>query len=573
MVLVVNSQSGYALSPREYIKTIYRTGQVPSDDQRPQFDDESINGIVRSLEKAARSDNHHRVQTLFKTYQENVPVFATIVSDPQPAPAPTILHDNAPVAPPLEWGLLPQELGQGVSRWFDEYVAFSKKWSPRACDIQHKGAALWILSTIAARRIAASYGGLQFTPLYIALVAPSTVFAKTTTAKIATDLLAKAGLDWLLGSNSTSPEKLLSNMAGKFVPKDWEHLTAEERACETKRLAHSGQISWYYSEFGNLLKEMANDKGRNSAFKAILQRMDDGEMSYEYDTHSRGKERIENPYLALLGTMTPDCMKLYSTSDSSSWGDGFYARFAFCCPPASVKKTRATLKAERFPKNEEKAFPPGLIKPLRAWHKRLGERFCAVIPEQRGKGDVSYVIERGASPLTTYKMAPGVEAALGDYGDALAFLAQEPYMKQFQSCYGRLVDKTLRIATLIASLENSQMIELSHLAFAQHFTEELRMSLHQLDIFLKQNNIASERARLEDEIIQYVAEADTYLTSRLMRRRKFKNQDAAAFDSILDSLEKSGELVRMMGRRGKFYTVPGKEKRPLPQIHASGGAE
>jgi hypothetical protein len=550
------------LSQRAYIEALI-AGQVPDTAQRPQFEPE-IDGLV---EKGIDLINKGRTSAARRHFDQckNIPAFAAIFNEPQQNTAPIIedIHDNATIVPPLTWGLLPKELGQGVSPWFDDYVAFSKKWSGRACDIQHKGAALWLLSTIAARRIAASYGGLQFTPLYIALVAPSTVYAKTTTAKIATDVLSRTGLHWLLGSNSPTPEKLLSNMAGKFIPSNWDSLTPEQQEFEEKRLAYSGQLGWYYSEFGNLIKEMSNDKGRNTAFKAILQRMDDGEEYFETDTVKRGKERIERPYLALLGTMTPDCMKPYSGSDASSWGDGTYARFAFCCPPADKKKTREMLRAERFP-DEEKIYPSSLITPLRNWHNRLGEHICKVIPSDQGK-EISYAIQHSETyPLTVYRLGTGVKNALDDYGDALDILAQETHLKQFRSNYGRLRDKTLRIATLMASLENSNTIELRHLAFAQSFSEELRESLHHLDMFLHENNFASERNRMEDEIIQYVAKADTHLTSRIMRKNKFKNQAAETFDPLLDSLEKSGDLVSKRVGRTKFYTVPGKEDRPMP---------
>lgn len=562
------------LTPLGWIQAIYNTGQTPSGDQRPIFND-GIDDLVRDVERIARSGNHRSVQATINLYKDSVPAFAALFENTSEKTKSKNedTQENDPIMPPLEWGLLPEEMGQGISVWFDEYVAFSKKWSPRTTDIQHKGNALFILSAIARRRIAASYGGLQFTPLNIIQVAPSTVWGKTTGAKIAIETLTHAGLDYILGSNSTSPEKLLSNMSGKFVPKNWEQLTSDEQEFERKRIAHSGQLGWYYSEFGNLLKEMANDKGRNAAFKAILQRLDDGETYYENDTHTRGKERIESPYLALLGTMTPDCMKPYSGSDASSWGDGFYARFAFCCPPANVKKTRATLRSERFP-SEDKIIPASLFKPLREWNDRLKERVCNVVPEQGEKGDVSFSIVRGDHPLTIYRLGAGVKDALDDYGEALDFIGQDPKWKQFQACYGRLRDKTLRIATLIASLVNSQMVELPHLAFAQHITEELRLSLHNLDMFLKQNNFASERHRHEDEIIQYLTTAKTYLTSRTMRKNKFKDETAETFDPILDSLEKSGDILSKRKGRTKFYTVPGEETRsPFDDVHARGEEE
>jgi hypothetical protein len=340
----------------------------------------------------------------------------------------------------------------------------------------------------------------------------------------------------------------------------WEALSENEKEFERKRLAHSGQVGWYYSEFGNLLKEMANDKGRNAAFKAILQRMDDGEPYYDGDTLKCGRERIEMPYLSLLGTMTPDCMKPYSTSDASSWGDGTYARIAFCCPPSDKKKTREMLRAERFPAGE-RHISGSLLTPLVNWHNRLRERRCNIIEEVNSKGEKQYSIERDPEyPVTIYNLGPGVKDALDDYGDALDFLAQEPELQQFQSSYARLRDKTLRIAALIASLENSIFIELPHVAFAQQIAEELRASLHHLDMFLRHNNLTGERTKIEDGIIAYLASCNEPKKAGDIRlsKRSWREIEPDKFKHIVTSLVKEGQIQlakRQPGERTDKYEV------------------
>src|SRR5207248_11561637 len=58
----------------------------------------------------------------------------------------------------------------------------SSKWSPRAYDGFHEAVGLWILSTIAARRVALAHGGRRYTPLFIALTARTSLYSKSTTA-------------------------------------------------------------------------------------------------------------------------------------------------------------------------------------------------------------------------------------------------------------------------------------------------------------------------------------------------------------------------------------------------------
>ena len=53
---------------------------------------------------------------------------------------------------------LPEELGADAALWLDLYIQFSKKWSPRSFDGYHEACGLFILATIAARRVAYNLG-------------------------------------------------------------------------------------------------------------------------------------------------------------------------------------------------------------------------------------------------------------------------------------------------------------------------------------------------------------------------------------------------------------------------------
>jgi hypothetical protein len=424
----------------------------------------------------------------------------------------------------------------------DYYIPFSRKWSPRAPEIHHIGCGLWVISTIALRRVAVREGRtLQHTPLYVMLVAPTSVWGKTTTARIAVDLIKTLGLRWVLSPDNTTPEKFLVNLAGKEVPENYNKLSYEQQEIARLQLAHSGQRGWYYSEFGQLLREMSDARGRNAAFKPILLRMDDCEETYQYDTTSRGITEIEYPYLPLLGTMTPECMKPYSGSEASSWGDGFYARFAFCCVPLDKKKTREQLEHEQLPDGNG-SFSNDILQPLLALHQRLGLRPCEIQATLREKDRISYLVKRGGYPLNILELTQEAREALNNYGNALALRAQDDELTQFRGYYSRLRDKTLRIATLFAALQACPYIEIRHIARAQQIAEQFRLSIHQLGLHLAISSVGS--VSFSDKIINLLTWKDRPLTSKEIQQG-IRGLNAEVTKECLASLLSSGKIEQI----------------------------
>jgi Protein of unknown function (DUF3987) len=478
-----------------------------------------------------------------------------------PAEAPELVlevRDDEDTIPPLEYSILDPALARGACPWLDdEYVPFSQKWSPRAPEIHHIGCGLWSLSTLAMRRVAAKEGRtIQPTPLYIQLVAPSSVWGKTTTARIAVDLLEKLDLGWTLSPNMITPEKFLKNLAGTSVPENYELLDEGQKETVRLKLAHSGQRGWYYSEFGQLLREMADNRGRNALFKAILLRMDDCELTSRYDTVGRDLEEIQLPYLTLLGTMTPDCMRPYSGSESSSWGDGFYARFAFCCVPLNRKKTQQDLEKEEFP-SDEGSFPAQILQPLRDFHTRLRLNSCEIEPieDEKGKVDTYRIIREPIEqyPITVLSLHPSARKALNDYGNALALRAQDDELAQFRSYYSRLRDKTLRMATLFAALQESSCIEIRHIARAQQIAEQFRQSIHQLAAHLSRQESTQQPRSLDDKIMKVLTDKNVPLTAREVSQC-IRNLDTQEARSRLDALELSGVLKKEeQGRTSRYF--------------------
>jgi len=350
-----------------------------------------------------------------------------------------------------------------------------------------------------------------------------------------------------------TPEKFLKNLAGMYVPENYDALDEGQKEVVRLKLAHCGQRGWYYSEFGQLLREIADGRGRNALFKSILLRMDDCELSSQYDTIGRDLEEIQFPYLTVLGTMTPECMRPYAGSESPLWGDGFYARFAFCCVPLNRRKTQWDLEREQFP-TDEGHFPVEVVQPLRDFHGRLGLRWCEIEMAEHEKGE-RYRVVRGPVeeyPLTVLSLDAGARRALNDYGNALALRAQDDELAQFRSYYSRLRDKTLRMATLFAALQGGGRVEVRHVARAQQVAEQFRRSIHQLGAHLSQGGLSL--GALDDRIVRLLVEKNGPLTAWEVSQYVW-NLDAKRARERLDALAASGVIVKREERHTVRYSV------------------
>src|SRR5919108_3573821 len=111
---------------------------------------------------------------------------------------------EALLAPPIveEPGYLPLPEGAGVddaraaeaSPWLDDYIAWSRRWAPRAFEDFHEACGLFDLATTAARRVRIEFGHGVYPSLYLGLAGRTTMWTKTTAADLAVGLLKQAGL-------------------------------------------------------------------------------------------------------------------------------------------------------------------------------------------------------------------------------------------------------------------------------------------------------------------------------------------------------------------------------------------
>jgi hypothetical protein len=437
--------------------------------------------------------------------------------------------------------MLPESVARGASPWLDAYTAFSRKWSPRAYDGFHEACGLWLLSTVAARRVVLHLGGERFTSLYIALVARTSLWAKSTTAKVAQDTLRVAGLDWLLAGDAT-PQKFIADLTGK-VPSGFDTLPSDLQERIRLRLAFPAQRGWFFDEFGQKLHAMLAPNGFMADFRGILRRLDDCPNEYEYSTVTRGTDLVRRPYLALLANMTPADLRNAARRNDALWGDGFWARFALVTPPPGTNSG-----LERFP-DDVRVIPSNLSTPLREWHDRLGTPDVEIEDilgdNEKPTGQKRVHVHSVGDPKPC-KMGAEVKEAFYSYHDGLSSVAASSETEDLDGNYLRFAEKALRVSMLLASLENDGNVELRHWARGQQIAERWRAGLHSLYEQMNRNE-PSEQASKEEKLVQIVGKLGTPTAAEAARYMWGMSSAEAA--SVLDGLVYAGALKKAEGTR------------------------
>jgi hypothetical protein len=323
----------------------------------------------------------------------------------------------------------------------------------------------------------------------------------------------------------------------------------DQQAWYRQRLAFAGQRGWFYDEFGQLLHSMNRRDGPMAEFRGLIRRFDDCADRYEYGTISRGTEVVERPYLALLANMTPADLTSQARRGSSMWGDGFWARFAFVTPPSSERKRG------RFPQGE-RVIPLEIVDPLRAWHQHLGIPNARVEVLENGSSSTQ-VVNSADSISAPCTLGEGVYDAFYRYQEALLDIVEMHHNHDLDGNYVRFPEKALRVAMLLASLENDGGIELRHWARAQAIAERWRANLHAL---YQQVNESSpyQAVPVEDKVLD-VVERLKEPTAREVAQMIHRLSPYQA-TRCLDRLAEQGVLVANDTGRTIRYSLPTEEK-------------
>ena len=365
--------------------------------------------------------------------------------------------------------------------WLDEYIEFSRQESPAAWDTYHESCGLWLLSTLAARRIAVrpTLTVTIWPNQFIALVGLSTLWRKSTTANVARHVLKDVGAGAMVYPYISTAENLISIMRPPRTIKDWDKLTPDEKEArqESWRWAHVRGL--YVDELGVRIHSILNRRGAYAALYGLLLQAGRGEPLGQH-TLGRGLEATETGYVTLLGSMTPANLSKMGAEDSDMWQDGFFSRFVFSCPPVDVRPRTARWKHIEHIPNE-------VLTPLAEWHKRLGqprmtmEAVFSDDEDQKPTGETRLSVAIPEPQFLT--IAPDAYDAFYDYMDALTQIVFDESQEgnfTLAPSYASLPTAALRVAMLLASVDGHSEIKFRYWARGQQIAERWRESLHNL---------------------------------------------------------------------------------------------
>jgi hypothetical protein len=463
---------------------------------------------------------------------------------------------NEQLYPPLPEGMALQPgATDGLCPLKDEYVDYSKQASPEGYEEFHSTCFWSMLSTVAGRRVKIGVGKRQYTPLIAVLAARTSLYKKTVTAEVSRDVLKAAGLDWLLGLTKTTPQKLLSDMAGS-VPENYGRMSFEQQLLEKQQLAMSGQRGWLYNEFGKLIKAMMRTTGPMADFIELLLIMDDCSDLLKTGTLGRGTEIITKPYLSVLGTLTPASIKAVAGKNAELWSDGFFARIVFSCPPPNTYLDKPFDRSELI-------VPPRLAVGIRNWHNRLGSPEIDIIPVQDDEGKETRQYEKVWTqdlPERKYPVSDDAYNAWTSYRSALKEIIHKHFAHNhdFDGSYERLAIMALRVATLAASLEGASGVEYKHWMLGQEQAELWRSSLHQLYAQVNSSADLGDGPTQEDMLVDYLKDLNKQTTAREILQygpaqlRRLKSEGVR---DMLAGFIKDGivEKTRMEGSKAEWY--------------------
>jgi hypothetical protein len=228
------------------------------------------------------------------------------------------------------------------------------------------------------------------------------------------------------------------------------------------RLAFAGQRGWYIDEFGSLLRQMLNPRNPNANYRDFLRTVDDSPDIYMNSTNSREDEKIYHPYLPILACFTPADLSNAVSSSSTLWLDGFFARFLF------ISANEDYVNSDRFP-DGELVFPKSLIEPLVAFNQRLGQPTITI--------NGALPVVEFPSPFIVH-ISPEAQIAYNNYDEAIIEMTACSTNHALDGNYSRFPEKALRIAALLASVENKHSIGIPEWVKAQSLTEHFREGLH-----------------------------------------------------------------------------------------------
>ncbi len=362
--------------------------------------------------------------------------------------------------------------------WIGQYCAFAKKAASMSPMSFHLANALAAGAAAIARRVCLRWSTQSIYPnLYILIVAPSTLYHKTTALNLMRLVLAQADLGELLLPDMQTPESLVIEM-GITKPPTFETWPKSEQKQWQDSRRFAGQRLWMLDEAGRLLDSFKRD--HTAGLLSLLLSLYDCPEREMVQTVGRGRQAILNGYLSFVGATTPDAIRSY-LRHSKHWSDGLWARFAL------VGKSE-TLPAFQF--DTQSYEPPDrLIQGLRdvAFHRLR-------LPQVK-RDDEGMRVD-WPTPVQA-ELDAEARIAWQHYAEATGYdlLKSNQVDEMLFSPYGRLATTALKVALILAALDSSSdfvpvlQVKLRHWHIAQLIVEEWRVEDRIVSLVRAQPNI------------------------------------------------------------------------------------
>jgi uncharacterized protein DUF3987 len=433
------------------------------------------------------------------------------------------------------------EQAQHGRGWLNEYIKWAKESAPLSPDIFYEAMGMWTLALAATRRMKVQIGGENIFPnLYIFIVAPTTVYRKSTALNIASQILDLTHLDALLLPERATPEALFEYLAGR-TPSNHESLSDQERNHWQMGRTFAAQRAIMEDEASGLLSEMKKDY--MNGLSELLLKGYDGQGTLRKLLKSQGLITLRDMCLSFLGATTP--IEWSRRMGQEEKQNGFLARFAIITPE----------NPPVYQDVMEDVSPPTAIV------DRIRHMFTKVLSwDERCYGQDGKIralpldAQVTSPPLTTLSIAPAAFEQFRKYRRAMSFTMLKAgglggeVEEDKSGSYARLGTMMIKVAMLLAAVDSDHApirIEAKHAYAAQLLCERWRESLHRLD-----SHVAESRYNgIDEKVLQFVKTGgELGVTAREIHRAC--NLSYEDVQKNLKTLMDSGS-VDMFKREGK----------------------
>ncbi len=424
--------------------------------------------------------------------------------------------------------------GAGAGAWIDTYIDYANAVSPMTPRSFHESGALWLAAVAIARRLVLRMPFDSIYPnLFVVWIAPCTLYRKTTAFNIVRDIASRA-FGHLLAAQTTTPEALLSDFAGR-EPQLFDQLPEEEKEQWGLERNFAAQRGWLLDEMSGLLAQAGKDY--NAGLIEDLLRFYDCTDRFVKSTRGQGRVVCRNTYLNLIGATTPRALALHMNAERL-WAMGWWPRFAVLASDGRPDWQRA----------QERDEPSEIIGRLKELYTRLPR---AQWPAQ--------------AEAKTVSMARGVYELWERYHKAISYdMVNDSLDQQLWPAYGRFPVHCLKIAMILAAVDwnegNAPVIQMNHLGRAMQICETWRTSVH------RSRYMANESAfdKLQQRVLYQVGRREPKGASLNELWKAMKDCEPEEIERVLNTLVKLEEIepeqTTGRGRPTTRYHLPRGER-------------